>query len=192
MAAAPFHILTVCVGNVCRSPLAERLLQQRLDEVAPGRAVVTSAGVGAVVGSGMDPAAAAELARLGGSADGFVARQVTGPILGGADLVLTATRDVRTRALASGPAALRRAFTLPELAAILGSPAFDAAYDDAAGLVGAAARSRGLAAGADLDVADPIGRSPEVHREVADTIDAHVRTVVRRLGPVLLGDTAAP
>ncbi|MBA2954548.1 low molecular weight phosphatase family protein [Nocardioides sp. MAH-18] len=186
MAAVPFHILTVCVGNVCRSPLAERLLQQRLDQVAPGRTVVSSAGVGAVVGSGMDVAAASELARLGGSGEGFVARQLTGAILRDADLVLTATRDVRTRALAEHPGALRRAFTLPELAAILSAPTFSPG-DDAAALVGAAARSRGLAAGVDLDIADPIGRSAEVHRQVADAIDEQVAAIAAGLGSALTG-----
>ena len=38
-------ILVVCVGNICRSPTGERLLQQLLPEKE-----ITSAGVGALVG----------------------------------------------------------------------------------------------------------------------------------------------
>ena len=30
-------ILTVCIGNVCRSPLAERLLRARLERRTPSR-----------------------------------------------------------------------------------------------------------------------------------------------------------
>lgn len=45
---APLEIVVVCYGNICRSPIGEVLLQQALDErVAPGRFLVTSAGIGA-------------------------------------------------------------------------------------------------------------------------------------------------
>ena len=36
------HLLTVCTGNICRSPYAERYLQRNLDDVAPGPLVRTS------------------------------------------------------------------------------------------------------------------------------------------------------
>ena len=62
----PFRILCVCIGNVCRSPVAERLLAARLGE---GFAV-SSAGVGAVVGSGVHPHSAAALETLAGYAAG--------------------------------------------------------------------------------------------------------------------------
>ncbi|MDQ3422084.1 MAG: low molecular weight phosphatase family protein, partial [Actinomycetota bacterium] len=55
-------MLVVCTGNICRSPLAERLLQRRLGD----RAVVRSAGVQGLEASAMDPYAAAQLERLGG------------------------------------------------------------------------------------------------------------------------------
>ncbi len=43
----PFKILTVCTGNICRSPLAEGLLRK----VLRGLPVeVSSAGTGALVG----------------------------------------------------------------------------------------------------------------------------------------------
>jgi protein-tyrosine phosphatase len=45
-------ILTVCVGNICRSPVAEALLRARLPEHT-----VASAGTGAVVGHNIDPTA---------------------------------------------------------------------------------------------------------------------------------------
>lgn len=38
------HILVVCTGNSCRSPMAEGLLRDRLDREAPGKFVVRSAG----------------------------------------------------------------------------------------------------------------------------------------------------
>ncbi|VDZ78083.1 protein-tyrosine phosphatase [Salmonella bongori] len=46
-------ILVVCVGNICRSPTAECLLQRFHPSLT-----VASAGLGALVGKGADPAAA--------------------------------------------------------------------------------------------------------------------------------------
>lgn len=43
------NILVVCVGNICRSPTAERLLQRYHPELK-----VESAGLGALVGKGAD------------------------------------------------------------------------------------------------------------------------------------------
>jgi len=71
-----FRVLFVCIGNVCRSPLGERLLAARLHAEA---FEVSSAGVAAMVGSPMTPEAAVHLESYGGSADGFVARQMVAP-----------------------------------------------------------------------------------------------------------------
>lgn len=162
---AMFRVLVVCIGNVCRSPLAERLLTEKLPSE---RFRVSSAGVGALTGSPMEPEVAAALARLGGSAEGFVARQLTSPLVTEADLVLTATAAIRSRVLEDSPGALRRTFTLRELAALVGSVAV---ADSATELVAAAARARSSTAGRDLDVADPYRRDLAVHTAVADQID---------------------
>ena len=42
-------ILVVCIGNICRSPVGERMLKELLPEKH-----IVSAGVGAVVGAGVD------------------------------------------------------------------------------------------------------------------------------------------
>jgi len=173
-------ILVVCVGNICRSPLAERLLQARLDAVRPGFATVGSAGVGAVPGHAMDPHAAAELERLGGSGDGFASRAATPQVIEGADLVLTMTKDLRTQVLGRSPRMMRRTFTMGELAAVCEAVPELAGTSD---LVAAAARSRAHGAAA-LDVPDPIGQSPQVHAEVADLISGYVDAQVTVLGAV--------
>ena len=114
--AAPFRVLFVCIGNVCRSPMGERLLAARLPAE---RFEVSSAGVGAMVGYAMSRYAAEELASYGGDPTGFAARQLTPPMLEQSDLVLTATRALRSRVLAEVPGALRRTFTILEFAALL-------------------------------------------------------------------------
>ena len=46
--ATPFTVLMVCMGNICRSPIAERLLVARLGQAASGAGLVRvhSAGTG--------------------------------------------------------------------------------------------------------------------------------------------------
>ena len=101
-----FSILIVCLGNICRSPLAERLLQRRMDGLLDGQDAavqIRSAGVRALGGDPMDDSAESELRRLGGDADGFVSRQLTPDHVSSADL-LTATRGLRSRVLEGPPA----------------------------------------------------------------------------------------
>lgn len=77
-------ILVVCVGNICRSPVGERLLAQAL----PERFTVSSAGIGALEGHGADKTAAEVAAARGLSLEGHVARQLTSAMAGEADLIL--------------------------------------------------------------------------------------------------------
>lgn len=82
-------ILVVCLGNVCRSPVAEFLFRRELD----GRDIrVGSAGLGAMVGRPMDEEAAALLREDGIDASGHRARQLRPSMLREADLVLTMER----------------------------------------------------------------------------------------------------
>ena len=170
-----FQILTVCVGNVCRSPLMERLLRERLGSPAFG---VSSAGIHGMVGSPMERSAAAQLIRLGGSPEGFAGRRIDTALITGSDLILTATRAVRGEVLALAPGAMHRTFTLLELAAVVDSA--DELPSSPGDLVTWAARHRSSAQG-DLDIVDPIGRSAQIHRQAADLIDAGVASVVRAL-----------
>jgi protein-tyrosine phosphatase len=76
-------ILVVCVGNICRSPTGERLLQQLLPEKQ-----ISSAGVGALVGHPMDELAAEIAVQHGLDPTGHVARQLTPEICKQADIIL--------------------------------------------------------------------------------------------------------
>lgn len=86
--AAPLlikSILVVCVGNICRSPTGEALLQARLAE----RGVqVRSAGLGALVGKGVEATAAELMAEHGLALPEHQARKLTPAMLAEADLVL--------------------------------------------------------------------------------------------------------
>jgi protein-tyrosine phosphatase len=172
-----FSVLVVCVGNVCRSPLAERVLTAR----TPAHVEVSSAGLHAVVGSAPHPETIALIEQHGGDAAGFAARQLTPAMVMGSDLVLTATKGIRSAVLEEAPGALRRTFTLLELAALL--DVVDPVPGDPAATIRTAAAERSRAVLDDPDVPDPMGQPSEVHvasgRLVVDAVDRIAKGLAR-------------
>ncbi len=170
-----FAVLAICTANICRSPMMELLLRDRLDE---SRFELASAGVQGRTGHAMDSTSEMELMRFGLSAGSFRSQPFSGHLVHAADLVLTATRAHRARVLEEEPRALRWTFTLLEFAALCEMVTDDVTAPD---LVRAAAARRQDFRG-DPDVADPYRRSPKVHRETADQILGAVDTIAARLG----------
>ena len=76
-------VLVVCVGNICRSPMGERLLAQALPGVT-----VSSAGIAAVVGAAADDTATATATEIGLDLGGHIARQITAELGAAHDLIL--------------------------------------------------------------------------------------------------------
>jgi protein-tyrosine phosphatase len=74
-----YRVGVVCLGNICRSPMAEVVLAQRLADLGlDGRVIVDSCGLGGWhVGNPMDRRAATSLARAGYDASRHRARQIT-------------------------------------------------------------------------------------------------------------------
>jgi protein-tyrosine phosphatase len=87
---SPYRICLVCLGNICRSPMAETILRAELDQAGlDGKVVVDSAGTGDWhIGDTMDPDARAALARRGYDGSAHRARQFEPSWLAGRDLVL--------------------------------------------------------------------------------------------------------
>lgn len=176
-----FRTLTVCTGNICRSPVAERLLQAALGDSV----TVASAGVRGMVGDPLHPEMVALLERSGIPADGFAARQVSSADVRSADLVLALTREHRAQLVQQTPAALRRSFTLLEFARIVASPDLPPVAAGDVGvrlrdLVPLAARYRSLAGRAETqDVPDPYGRDRAAYELayglISDAVDAIAR-----------------
>lgn len=102
--------------------MAERLTlayatQER--EALGGVLTASSAGTAALVGHPMERSAQLVLAGLGGTADGFRARQLDESDIQAADLVFTMTRRQRAAVLQLGPRMMARTFTLREAASLL-------------------------------------------------------------------------
>ncbi len=180
------RILFVCTGNVCRSPVAERLAtawaREKLSHSPEADVVyIGSAGLGATADRPVDPHSAAALVDLGGDPAGFRSRQFTAELAEDADLVLTMTRDQRRTVLESTPRGLRRTFTLTEAADLLQRADLTGlsllpltARARELGRRLDAARSRRPTAQSD-DIADPIGQHAGVHQEVAGLVAAALR-----------------
>jgi protein-tyrosine phosphatase len=175
-----FRVLFVCVGNVCRSPLGERLLRSKLPESFD----VSSAGMYALAGQPMSPRAAAQLEQYGGDPAGFEARQLDSSIALGSDLILVATAELRSQVLAEWPALLRRTFTVREFAALLdvvGPSSGSGTADDLRALVAEAQARRSEVRGIDYDIPDPFRQSDEAHELAARLMHDAVERIARGL-----------
>ncbi len=89
-----YRVMTVCTGNICRSPMAEIVLRDRFEAAGLGDAVVVdSTGVSDEEhGNPVDRRARSVLAEHGyATGDGHRARQVTRDDVGSRDLVLAMT-----------------------------------------------------------------------------------------------------
>ena len=187
-----FRILHVCTGNVCRSPMAERLMRhglaQRLGGAA-GAILVESAGTWGHEGAPMEAHAAAVLAEYGADPSGFTGRELLDDHVIDADLVLTATRDHRAQVISMGHAAGLRTFTLKEFTRLV--RAIDpttlpdgSVTERARALVRAAAALRGwlLAPSPDADeVHDPYGAPISYFRSIGEEIHDALDPVVTAL-----------
>lgn len=86
---APESVIFVCWGNICRSPMAERVAQHQAAAYGLDDVRFASAGVSSEeIGSPVDPRAAEVLRRHGYSADGHRAHQIGSAELASAGWVI--------------------------------------------------------------------------------------------------------
>lgn len=146
-------ILLVCTGNSCRSPLAEVMLRDRLDEHPTlGDLRVGSAGTAAWEGSPASEGSYLVALERGLDLSAHRARQLGSALLAEADLVLTMSRSHAVDVIALGGSG--KVFTLVEFAREVTGPP---------------------------DVADPIGGDLAQYRRTAEMLDGLLAKVVARL-----------
>ena len=157
------RVLFVCTGNICRSPIAERMLEATA--VAEGLDLdVGSAGTRALNGRPMHPDSTRVLRERGLRSDGFQSRLLTTHIATESDLVLGLTREHRAVARQLAPIRWKRMYALRELSCNQDTLPEMSPTD-----------SR-------LDIADPIGRSPAVFDQVATEIESSISTLIAWIG----------
>ena len=111
---ARFSILTVCSGNVCRSPVAEQVLRSRFADI--DAIELESSGFVALVGDGMPQQAQQLAASLGATPTPHTARQLTEQQILEAGLVLAMSREHRREIVTLVPKASRYTVTIREFA----------------------------------------------------------------------------
>ncbi|MGV8966974.1 MAG: low molecular weight protein-tyrosine-phosphatase [Cellulomonas sp.] len=170
--ADPYRVMTVCTGNICRSPMAEVVLRDRFEAAGlDGIVVVHSTGISSEEhGNPIDPRARAALSARGYDVPVRSARRVRASDLVAADLVLAMT-EVHAQAL-------RRIAGADDVAARV---AMLRSFDPAAPTVAPGAREHAL------DVDDPWYGGPDDFEACLTQLEAAADGVVARVGADLAG-----
>lgn len=155
----PYRICVVCLGNICRSPMAEVVLRSRLQQAGlDGKVELESAGTGDWhAGEDMDSRARTELTRRGLDGSGHTARQIQASWLADYDLLLAMDQS-----------------NVAGLSELAGDD------DDLAARI-RLLRSFDPDAATGAEVPDPYYGGPEEYAEVFDLVEAAARGLVSQL-----------
>ncbi|HUN37381.1 MAG TPA: low molecular weight protein-tyrosine-phosphatase [Trebonia sp.] len=166
-AAGPYRVCLVCLGNICRSPMAEVVLRAQLAAAGlAGQVAVDSAGTAPWhVGQPMSSRACGALARRGLDGEPHRARQFEAAWLADRDLVLAMDSGNLQSLKAMKSGSPGRTVTSQSSRVRL--------FGDVAGLAGA-------------DVPDPYGGNPVEFARVLDLLHGAMPSLVAQLARVVV------
>lgn len=102
-------VLVVCIGNICRSPMAEEMLRRAMPELN-----VYSAGLGALVGKPADATSVELMDVLGFDIHSHRAQQLNNVLASQADLILVMDGEQKLEVQRRHPVATGKVFRLGE------------------------------------------------------------------------------
>ncbi|GAA3961788.1 low molecular weight protein-tyrosine-phosphatase [Allohahella marinimesophila] len=106
-------LLVVCVGNICRSPMAAALFEKTSD--AEVKFEVRSSGIAALVGNSADPHSVTLCRELGLDIDSHVSRQISDEDVAWADVIFVMDTEQQFYIEKNYPEAADKTFRLGEL-----------------------------------------------------------------------------
>lgn len=101
------NILVVCVGNICRSPMAEYLLKQQYPQLD-----IVSAGISGLTGHAADQKAILCMQRLGIDMNPHIAQKLNTELIKKADLILVMSQNQQKHLEQTWPFAKGKTFRL--------------------------------------------------------------------------------
>lgn len=174
------HIMFVCTGNICRSPMGELLMSRYL---ANTTVQVTSAGTRGLPMHQIDPSSARLMDSVGIDSSGFRSRRLTREMAESADLILCFESSHRKEIVTVAPKTVRYTFLLDDFANMC-------RYSAEHGLVKGTTIQERLQSVIDAssfirpsvaspkDIADPHGREFAKFRQAADETNRALRTIL--------------
>lgn len=153
------HIVFVCTGNTCRSPMAAFLLQQKIREKGLDW-TVTSAGLFAAAGMPMSGHAVDALRDLGIDGSAHFSQPVTPELIASADYVFTMTEAHRADLLVRFPDFSRKIYQLGRFVLDADTGSRDAGR---------------------YDIVDPFGGSKEEYLGCASELSDYINSLIDRL-----------
>jgi protein-tyrosine phosphatase len=188
-----FRVLMVCTGNICRSPVAARMLTvglaTRLPSTEAIRVKVSSAGTSAVVGAPIDRLAEHTLTARGVPVAPHKGRQLDEADLINSDLILAMTPSHARQCIRLNPECAPRVHTLRGAGLLLlgqraaGPSALDVVARGRAVVNHLASQKAAIPVSADLEVADPVGLPLEAFERTATVIVTALAPLVEILAP---------
>jgi protein-tyrosine phosphatase len=178
--SSPFSILHVCTGNICRSPMSERILDGLTGEDVFNH----GAGISAFhEGENMQPGSVDELEARGFDFEGHRARHLVRAHVESSDLILVATTGHLEFIAERYPEAGAKTFLVRTFGRVAADVADSLPDGDVPtrgkALVAAAEERRGEYD--EIDLSDPWGMSRAVYARIADQLEAALRPVAEAL-----------